>query len=80
MINLEKLQKDIDVLLENETSQSLSNWIFKRKFSDLNKILGDGEFVSLSGLVTSIQFVQKTDGISEGSDSTDPTFPYRMAG
>lgn len=47
MIDLEKLEKEIDELLESETSSSLTNWLLNKRFGNLNSVLGNGTFVSL---------------------------------
>ena len=49
MIDLENLEKKIDALLESETEESLTTWLFNKRFGNLNKLLGEGTFISLKG-------------------------------
>ncbi len=47
MIDLDKLNNEIDSLLETETEQSLANWLHNKRYSSLKKLLGEGVFVSM---------------------------------
>lgn len=38
MINIERLQKKIDNALEKESKESLSNWIFSKRFPEFNRL------------------------------------------
>lgn len=69
MINLEQLQERIDVLLDSETTDSLTNWLFSKRFPEINIIVGEGEFVSLSNTsrCDNIEFVQELEPNSESS-------------
>lgn len=48
MIELEKLEKDIDKLFETETSDSLTKWLLSKRYENLNILLGNGSFVNIS--------------------------------
>lgn len=40
MIDLNKLDKEIDELFENETSDSLTKWLLNKRFGNINKLIG----------------------------------------
>jgi hypothetical protein len=64
MIDLKNLEVQIDSILANETSQSLTNWLLNRRYSNLCQILGKGAFVN-TGLNASFSFntVKSTNAI-----------------
>lgn len=47
MIDLKKLEEKIDALLEKETTESLNNWLLKKREANLKEILGNGVFEPL---------------------------------
>lgn len=47
MIDLDKLDKDIDKLFETETSDSLTKWLLNKRFGNINVLLGNGRFVNM---------------------------------
>ncbi len=47
MVDLEKLEQEIDNLLEKETKSTLEKWLFNKRYNKINKIIGKGTFVSL---------------------------------
>ncbi|MCD4745938.1 MAG: hypothetical protein K8R58_06535 [Bacteroidales bacterium] len=47
MIDLDKLEQEIDTLLEKETESSLTKWLLNKRFGHLNDLLGKGTFVSM---------------------------------
>ena len=47
MIDLDKLEQEIDALLEQETESSLTKWLLNKRFGHLNNLLGNGSFVSM---------------------------------
>lgn len=47
MIDLNKLQQEIDDLFESETDESILNWYMTRKFSSHNSLLGKGHFYNI---------------------------------
>ena len=75
MINLERLQDKIDNLFDTETSDSLTNWIFTKRFPEINQIVGEGEFVSLqtSYQIESIEFIQESDAKVSESKGVNPS-------
>jgi len=75
MIDLEKLEKDIDTLLASETSNSLSNWLLKKRFGNLNSVLGNGTFVSLQCQKQPIFSNTKATGNFNNSDNDFPNTP-----
>lgn len=48
MIDLDKLDKEIDKLFETETSDSLTKWLLNKRFGNINILLGNGSFVNMS--------------------------------
>lgn len=48
MIDLKKLEREIDDLLESETEESILNWYMSKKFPTYKTQLGEGEFHTLS--------------------------------
>ncbi|MEN8123202.1 MAG: hypothetical protein ABFS35_22885 [Bacteroidota bacterium] len=48
MIDLDKLDKEIDKLFETETSDSLTKWLLNKRFGNINVLLGNGSFVNMS--------------------------------
>lgn len=75
MIDLEKLEKEIDELLESETSSSLTNWLLNKRFGNLNSVLGNGTFVSLQSQKQSIFSNNKGTGNFIESDNNSPNTP-----
>ncbi len=75
MIDLEKLERDIDTLLESETGNSLSNWLLKKRFGNLNSVLGKGTFVSLQCQYQPIFSNNKSSAKFNNSDSHVPNTP-----
>ncbi len=47
MIDLDKLDKEIDELLEQETSDSLTKWLLNKRLGGFTKLLGEGSFVNM---------------------------------
>ena len=47
MIDLTKIENEIDTLFENETKNSLTKWLFNKRYGNLTTLLGNGTFVSL---------------------------------
>ena len=81
MLDLQALQAKIDNLWETETSDSLSNWLFQTRLSDINTIIGDGEFVSIPTKNANATFVVEPSKHQFDTDDTefDPVPPYRQA-
>ena len=47
MIDLNKLDEEIDKLFEKETSDSLTKWLLNKRLGNINKLIGNGKFVSM---------------------------------
>lgn len=47
MIDLDKLDKEIDELFEKETSDGLTKWLLNKRFGNFNKLIGKGTFISM---------------------------------
>ncbi|RZS71653.1 hypothetical protein [Pseudobacter ginsenosidimutans] len=47
MVDLNKLQAQIDSLLENETDESILNWYLDQKVEKYKNLLGEGKFSNL---------------------------------
>ena len=75
MIDLEKLEKEIDELLESETSSSLTNWLLNKRFGNLNSVLGNGTFVSLESQKQPIFSNNKGTGNFNKSNNNSPNTP-----
>jgi len=48
MIDLKLLEAEIDEVLENETTDTLLNWLYEKRISDMKKRFGNGLFETLS--------------------------------
>jgi hypothetical protein len=48
MIDLKLLEVEIDNFLENQTTDSMLNWLYEKRISDMKKRLGNGSFDTLS--------------------------------
>ena len=47
MIDLEKLDKEIDRLFEKESADSLTKWLLNKRFGNVSTLLGKGSFVNM---------------------------------
>lgn len=47
MVDLKELENEIDNILESETKASLEEWLFNKRYKNINKLIGKGSFVSL---------------------------------
>lgn len=74
MLDLSKLEKEIDALLESETDESLTNWLFNKRFGALNEILGTGTFVSLQSQ-TSFVFTSNNEAKYTSGNNSVPNTP-----
>lgn len=54
MLDLNKLNEKIDILFENETSDSLTKWLLNKRFRNINILLGNGKFVSMTNQKTAL--------------------------
>ena len=75
MLDLSKLEKEIDALLESETEETLSSWLFNKRFGALNKILGTGTFVSLKSQNSPIFNSYKGHANYTSGNNTIPNTP-----
>lgn len=48
MLDLKKLEKNLDMALSNETSESLTNWLQEKRLRSFLQHLGDGTFENIS--------------------------------
>jgi len=46
MIDLEKLDKEIDELFEQETANSLLKWLLNKRLGNIDNLIGSGTFDS----------------------------------
>jgi hypothetical protein len=72
MIDLDKLDKEIDELFDKETSNSLTKWLLNKRFGNINKLIGDGKFVSMQNCHNPV-FVNLTKGNFNQDDNYTPT-------
>lgn len=49
MVDLKLLETEIDAVLEIETTDTLLNWLYEKRISDMKKRFGNGLFKTLSG-------------------------------
>lgn len=57
MIDLKKMETQLDAVLAKETKESLEAWLFNERYKSLYKIIGrGGSFVSLSPIKDKIPF------------------------
>lgn len=49
MIDLEKLDKEIDELFEQETANSLLKWLLNKRLGNIDNLIGSGTFVGMQG-------------------------------
>jgi len=76
MIDLKELERSLDEALANETSESLSNWLFDQRKDDLANFLGVGCFAQFKGnpysfnqnIALNVQFIVKLE-TSSGEDN-----------
>ncbi len=47
MIDIDKLEREVDRLFEKETSDSLTKWLLNKRFGNVNTLLGKGSFVNM---------------------------------
>lgn len=47
MLDLKKLEEKLDLALASETSESLTNWLQEKRFSNFLYSLGEGTFVNI---------------------------------
>lgn len=47
MLDLKKIEDQVDALLASETPESLKKWYHDRKSEELSKFLGSGEWMEL---------------------------------
>ena len=47
MIDLEKLERKMDEFLDNETPESLMEWLMNKRLGNYTKLVGSGRFVGL---------------------------------
>ena len=48
MIDLDKIEAKIDSVLAEETNASLTNWLMNKRNKELNHLLGQGSFISMT--------------------------------
>jgi hypothetical protein len=76
MISLEllnKLDKEVDKLLENETSESLTKWLLGKRNKSASKILSNGKIVNMKSKNDSL-FLRYKNGNFNTPKSND-SFP-----
>ena len=68
MIDLNKLDKEIDSLFENETGDSLTKWLLSKRFGNIYNLIGKGTFVSLNKQSEAIFVTKKTATFNQDSN------------
>ncbi|MFO7940850.1 MAG: hypothetical protein R6U66_13970 [Bacteroidales bacterium] len=74
MIDLDKLDKEIDELFEQETSDSLTKWLLNKRLGDYTKLLGNGSFINMQSKNQPI-FSCKQKANFNSEDNFLPTSP-----
>lgn len=70
MIDLNKLEKQIDELIEQETSESLISWLLEKRIADLKKMLGEGEFHAFDALNEVVKVKSQANVVPEFLDNS----------
>lgn len=79
MIDLQELERKIDVLLENETKDSLTAWLLNKRFVNLTELLGKGTFVGLANQGTAIFVEQKLASFNQSPTYSNVEYLNRNA-
>lgn len=74
MIDLNKLDKEIDELFEQETSDSLTKWLLNKRLGDYTKLLGKGSFINMQNKKQSV-FSRKQNARYNSEDDFLPPNP-----
>lgn len=56
-IDLKKMEKKLDEILENTTKESWEQWLMEREYKNLYKILGDKTFSSMENIKIECNFI-----------------------
>lgn len=68
MLDLNKLEKKLDLALANETEESLRNWLTQKRSNDFIESLGEGR------LESGIKIISKDTDMSERNTSMESEF------
>jgi hypothetical protein len=49
MLDLELLEKQLDEVLSQETSETMTSWLFNRRLKKYISLFGEGEFIDMPG-------------------------------
>ncbi|MFW5701277.1 MAG: hypothetical protein ACOCWM_06260 [Cyclobacteriaceae bacterium] len=79
MLDLEKLDKEIDELLENETSSSLTEWLVNKRYSNFNNLIGKGTFVGMKRQSFTVLVCSQKAKFKQDNDDIPPTPINRQA-
>ncbi|HLA57128.1 MAG TPA: hypothetical protein VK622_00125 [Puia sp.] len=82
MLDLKKIEEEIDALLAKETKESLNSWFLAQNPQNINSYLGTGEFlnISLPSISITIENLCKDAGIIADSEISYPNnTKYAMA-
>jgi hypothetical protein len=71
MIDLEKLDKEIEDLFERETPDSLTKWLLNKRFGDFNNLIGKGTFIGMKGNRESVFSCAQKANFKSKESSTD---------
>ena len=74
MVDLNELDKEIDKLFENETSDSLTKWLLGKRLGSFNNIIGEGTFIGMQRQSKSI-FVSKQKANFNDGNQFSPINP-----
>ena len=75
MIDLNKIEKEIDKLFEKETSNSLTNWLLNKRFKNINVLLGKGSFVNMATQNGVAVFSNKNKAVFNKKNSSSDNNP-----
>ncbi len=79
MIDLDKLDKEIDELFNKETSDSLTKWLLNKRFGNLNKLIGKGTFVGMGSHNESVFVCTQKANFKHKENQTSPNPINRKA-
>ena len=68
MLDLKKLEQDLDNALNNETEESLRDWLDSMHNAELNEYIGDGILQSLKSCNFSFEILSESDTMFSSTD------------
>jgi hypothetical protein len=80
MLDLEKMQKELDDLLASETKESLLTWLRKKRVEKYDDFFGEGEYVPYYGQNIALLLEQESvPQIVDGGEDYRGDYQYSKA-